>query len=174
MPPAPQPPFLPQSLEEFTEHVADHQTEWFEYCRLAYEYIENTTSAVIEAQERTQQAELKLEASQLEIERLREARARDRGVREYQDEQLQKLQQKCLDALKERDQALTLSAPTVNTPGSSPSPAREPVAKAPVAAPMGTPASTDSVSTGPARLSERLPDPDKFEGDRKDLRRFVS
>lgn len=34
--------------------------------------------------------------------------------------------------------------------------------------------SIDSPSATSAQLSERLPDPDKFEGDRKDLHHFVS
>lgn len=174
MPPAPRPPFLPQSLEEFTEHVTSHQPEWFEYCRRAYEFIEAHDEALAESLEAVRQAEMKLEALRLEHNRLKENLTRAQGIREYQDEQLQKMQLKLVDALKERDQAIALSAPVVNTPRSSPVPACEPAAEAPVAATLAAPAPSDTVSTGSARLSERLPDPDKFEGDRKDLRRFVS
>jgi hypothetical protein len=174
MSPAPRPPFLPQNLEEFTRHVANHQPEWFEYYRRAYEFIEASDATLAETLEGAHQTELKLEALQLEHDRLKEAYTRAQGICDYQDDQLQKMQQKCIDALKERDQALTLSAPTVNTPRSSPAPARGPVAKAPVATTLGAPTSSDTVPAGSARLSERLPDPDKFEGDRKDLRRFVS
>lgn len=174
MPPAPRPPFLPQSLEEFTEHVANHQSEWFEYCRRAYEFIEASDAAQAEAIEKAHHAGLKLEALQLEYDRLKEAYTRGQGIRDYQKEQLQEMQQRCIDALKERDQALALAAPTVNTPQSSPALAREPAAEAPVATALGAPPAPDSLSTGSARLSERLPDPDKFEGDRKDLRRFIS
>jgi hypothetical protein len=39
---------------------------------------------------------------------------------------------------------------------------------------MGAPASIDPPSAASAGLSERLPDPDRFDGDRKDLHRFVS
>jgi uncharacterized protein DUF4939/zinc knuckle protein len=174
MPPAPRPPFLPQNLEEFAEHFTGHQHEWFEYCRRAYEVIEAHDAALAESLEAVRQAEMKLEALQLEHNRLKENFTRAQGIREYQDEQLQKMQQKLVDALKERDQAVALSAPVVNTPRSSPVPACEPAAEAPVAATLGAPAPSDTVSAGSAKLSERLPDPDKFEGDRKDLRRFVS
>ena len=40
--------------------------------------------------------------------------------------------------------------------------------------PTTTPTKTLKLATKVPRLSERLPDPDKFKGDRKDLRRFVS
>jgi hypothetical protein len=63
----------------------------------------------------------------------------------------------------ERDQARRLAAPTVNTPVSTP--VHEPVAEKPVVAPVGASASITTPSSEATRLSERLPDPDKFEGD---------
>ncbi|ODM21688.1 hypothetical protein SI65_02532 [Aspergillus cristatus] len=178
---APRPPFLPGSLEEFTDHAATHHSEWFQYCRLAYEYIEEAEAAIAEARGQADQTSLKLQASEMEVSRLKEelsalhlkqekTQARNQGIIEYQKEQLQESQQKYLEALKEKDEALRLATPVVNTPARTP----EPTAEIHTVAPVGTPASVDPPSTSSARLSERLPDPDRFEGDRKDLRRFIS
>ncbi|BCR90669.1 uncharacterized protein ACHE_60555A [Aspergillus chevalieri] len=69
---APRPPFLPGSLEEFTEHAATHHSEWFQYCRLAYEYIEEAEAAITEARGQADQTSLKLQASEMEVSRLKE------------------------------------------------------------------------------------------------------
>lgn len=177
----PRPPFLPDSLEAFAEHAANHQAEWFEYCRDAYDYIEGAREAITQAQEQANKASQKFQASELEANHLKKelsalnleyekSRARSQGVIEYQKEQLQESQQKYLEALKEKDEALRLATPVVNTPAQTP----EPAAELRTVAPVGTPASVDPPSSSSARLSERLPDPDRFEGDRKDLRRFIS
>lgn len=177
----PRPPFLPSSLEAFAEHAANNQGEWFEYCRLAYDYIEKAGKAITEARGQADEASLKFQASEVKVNRLEEelsasrlehekAQARSQGIIEYQKEQLQESQQKYLEAMKERDEALRLATPMVNTPARTP----EPAAETPTVAPVGAPASIDPPSTSSARLSERLPDPDRFEGDRKDLRRFTS
>ena len=177
----PRPPFLPDSLEAFAEHAANHQAEWFEYCRDAYDYIDGAREAITQAQEQANKASQKFQASELEANHLKKelsalnleyekSRARSQGVIEYQKEQLQESQQKYLEALKEKDEALRLATPVVNTPAQTP----EPAAELHTVAPVGTPASVDPPSSSSARLSERLPDPDRFEGDRKDLRRFIS
>lgn len=168
------PPFLPKNHEEFAEHVAEHSPEWFKYCQQAYDYIARAENAVAEANEQVNQSQLQLEAVKIENANLRDSKIRELGVREYQDEQLQKLQQKLIEALKEKDQAISLVAPTVNTPRSSPVPILRTTAEEPVVTPMGAPPSIDPPFATSAHLSERLPDPDKFEGDRKDLRRFVA
>jgi hypothetical protein len=56
----------------------------------------------------------------------------------------------------------------------APAPTAVPAAESYEATPMGTPPSATPESSGSHVRSERLPDPEKFEGDRKDLRRFVS
>lgn len=121
---APRPPFLPGNLEEFTEHATNHYSEWFEYYRLAYVYIEGTEPALVEAKEQANQSNLKFQASEREVNHLKEkldalhreyekTQARDQGIRDYQEELLQKMQQKYLDVLKERDQAINLTTPTL-------------------------------------------------------------
>jgi hypothetical protein len=34
------PPFLPESEEQFTEHVSAHPQVWYHYCQATYLYIE--------------------------------------------------------------------------------------------------------------------------------------
>ena len=176
MPAAPLPPFLPESLEAFTEHVATHIPEWFKYCREAYEYIDHTGNALANTQEKPLQADLRTQALEKEIEHLKHRheieRAQYEATHNYQDEQLEKMTQKLINLAKERNQAISLAAPAVNTPLSTPVP--ESQAERLTAPTTRTPTPTPTPASESSRVSERLPDPEKFEGDRKDLRRFTS
>lgn len=102
----------------------NHHAEWFQYCRLAYEYIEGVEATITEAEEQANQVCLKLQASELEVNHLKEelsalhlkhekTQARDQGILEYQKEQLQELQQKYFEALKGKDEDLRLSIPVM-------------------------------------------------------------
>ncbi len=165
--PAPLPPFLPESPEAFTAHVATHSPDWFEYCRKAYEYINHAETALAEAQEKVLQASLRVTPLEKEIDYLKHEikleRVRDEAIRGYQDEQLQKLTLRLANALKERDKAISLATPTIDTPVFRPAPDL-----------LAGKDTTSTPAPEPSRISERLPDPEKFEGDRKDLRRFIS
>lgn len=180
---APLPPFLPSSPDDFAEHTAKHNREWYDYCRQAYEYIEKAETAISEANERASQSELQVQVLRRELSLKEEEIAclhkdhnqisiKYQAVQEYQKEQLREMEQKYFKAMEEKSQALRLAVPTVDTPLSTPTP--KPVAEKPVATSVGAPPSIASPSSETTRLSERLPDPDRFEGDRKDLRRFVS
>jgi hypothetical protein len=174
-PPPPLPPFLPTNLEQFATHIVDHNQEWYEYCRGAYDYIRSATAAATESSEGRAQSDLRLHALQQEVDHWkREAetqRIENQAVRKYQDELLQRLQEQLARANIERDQALQAAVPTVNTPVSPPT--HEP-AKGPTGPTVGTPLSAAPPPSETSHLSERVPDTDKFEGNRKDLRRFTS
>lgn len=174
--PAPLPPFLPKNSEEFAEHVASHGTEWYDYCRLAYEYIQKTEAAINEANQRANQSEARFLELQYEFATLQQKHEREttelRAIQQYQKELLQEKEEQYIKAVEERNQARRLITPAVNTPMSAPVP--EPAAERPVVAPMGAPTSTATPSSEATGLSEPLPDPDKFGGDRKDLRRFIT
>lgn len=176
MPATPFPPFLPESLEAFTDHAAANTPDWFKYCREAYEYIEHAETALADAQEKTLQSDLRAQALEKEVSHLKHEHERQldrlQGARDYQDEQLQKMTQKLIEVSKERDQAISLAAPTVNTPLSTPAPGSH--AEKATASATRTPTPTPAPASESSRVSERLPDPEKFEGDRKDLRRFTS
>lgn len=156
----PLPPIFPQSQEEFSEHVAIHQPEWFEYYHRVYSHLEENHATITGLSEKIHQ--LKSKNNHLEKDQFRK-----QGIIDYQDEQLQKEKTRCLEAMIQRDQAITASNPKVNTPESSSVTTREPAG-------LGIPAVPTTTPTNTSQLSERLPDPDKFEGDRKDLRRFTS
>ncbi|KAG2000723.1 hypothetical protein GB937_010901, partial [Aspergillus fischeri] len=75
--PAPLPPFLPGAPEEFSEHVASHGTEWYEYCRLAYEYIQKAESTINEANQQAEQSEARFRELQREFTALEQRRERE-------------------------------------------------------------------------------------------------
>jgi len=86
------------------------------------------------------------------------------GVVAYQDNKLAEQAERIFTLRVERDQAMAAATPMVNTPASTttrPAEAREDTL-------------TPPKPTASSRLSERLPDPAIFEGDRKDFRRFQS
>jgi len=70
----------------------------------------------------------------------------------------------------ERDQAIASATPIVKTPITI----TTPPAKAFLDATLGETPATPPKSTSSSRLSERLPDPAIFQGDKKEFRRFVS
>lgn len=174
--PAPLPPFLPNDSKEFAEHVDSHGSEWYEYCRLAYEYIQTAEATTKEANRRVEQSEARFLELQHEFTALQQKREQEvtelRAIQRYQKELFQEKEQQYMKAVEERNQARHLATPTVNAPVSTLMP--EPVVEKPVATPVGTSVSITTPSSEAAGLSERLPDPDKFEGDRKDLRRFMA
>ncbi|KAG0158414.1 hypothetical protein PDIDSM_5928 [Penicillium digitatum] len=167
-----------QRPRTFVEHARDHPDQWFEYCRRAYDYIESTQSEATNARERVDQAERQLQAARIKITRLSSEltaaerdHLRDVAFLEYQKKLYDEAQQNIARIEAARMCAAELAIPTGNT---VPPPVPEPAAEPGVAAAMGTPPSLTPESSGSHVRSERLPDPDKFEGDRKDLRRFSS
>jgi len=97
------------------------------------------------------------------------------GVIEFQkklyDEKEEKYTRRILDLEKEKEKALLATIPTVITPDSSPEPGQSTKIRVDV-----TEGETPLITTTPtasSKISERLPDPEKFDGNRKDLRRFT-
>ena len=162
MPTIPLPPFLPESEEAFGKHVTTNIAVWYKYCREAYEYIERIGASLAEAQDQVLQSGHRTQALEREVGHLKSSNERLQGAREHQDEQLQKMTDRLVDALREGNQPVATPAPSLPQPTLSPSP------------PTETRPVTPTLVPTPARLSERLPDPEKFDGDRKDLRRFSS
>jgi hypothetical protein len=187
----PRPPFLPDNLEQFVESLPNRTQDWYAYASAAYQYIEHTQTRLSDVEEKASQSALRAEALTHEVEHLTRhhqeelqllqaelhtVRAESAAVIKYQKEtqkeQIQDWQEKFTKAIEEKNQALRLAAPTVRTPLSSLSP-DTPAEKTTANVPLAPPPAAASPSQT-SRLSERIPDPEKFEGDRKDLRRFVS
>jgi hypothetical protein len=172
----PLPPFLPETQAQFIEHVATHPEGWFTYCQLAYQYIEKHGNT----QEELELQALRLRTQISEIEEQLYTANQDKvklsSIIEFQEAQYRKQHEfdtrKIIEAEVAKEKALALAQPAVYTPLSNPQP--EPVIKssADYAPRTATPlAAAPSEST---RQSEKLPDPEKFNGQRSDLRRFVS
>jgi cell division protein FtsB len=58
------PPFLPESEEQFTEHVSANPQVWYHYCQAAYLYIEKHRTTLEESA--AQYTRLQLRISDLE------------------------------------------------------------------------------------------------------------
>ena len=72
----------------------------------------------------------------------------------------------------EKNAALTTAAPAIITPYTTPS--CEPVAKPIIGNATGASLPIATAPSESSRLSKRLPNPNKFSGDKNDLRRFVT
>lgn len=160
----PLPPFLPENIEAFRAHAIEHLDDWFEYYQNAYAYTETV---------RAKEAGIETQLQSLQ--------------QEKQDWQAQKvlLESHVIllkEQLKEKDQEIlkaTLTAhlcqkaslPTVRdlTPGASKSPPAEEA----IAPNVGTTLPPAPGTASSTRISEKLPDPDKFDGSRETLRPFL-
>jgi hypothetical protein len=184
----PRPPYLPDTVEDLHgENFTKNAHTWLAYILESYECLKQTDAAVSEAQEETNQVRLKVGAlehqvqflseEKLELQRsfdveINKARAELKAVIHYQEEQLQKKENLYIEAIREKDKAIALAAPIVVTPvsyGISEQRTENAADHATRTPPPATATPSES-----SRVSERLPDPEKFNGDRKDLRRFVS
>ncbi|KAM0724085.1 hypothetical protein Q7P37_000265 [Cladosporium fusiforme] len=171
----PQPPILPESQEQFERHVFEHPAEWLEYYKRTFECFDRyedeisglTTrtrdyeSQLSELHQALAQKEKEVERGELKVEHQRETfeRAYDR------------LQTKLLETEAEKTRALTTTATNVTTPNTTP-PA-EPVAEASTAHAHPTPPPIAATPSQSSNRSTKHPDPEKFNGSRADLRRFV-
>lgn len=191
MAPAPGPPILPESFEAFTAHASGDLGAWYTYFQQAHGYI-------MSAEEAASAYRSQLVAATDEIAALREGTACLRATQQLLEKQHTSLFLELAQARAENLNLANASATAIATPAStstvSPTLPDDLPADSDLPAPtlnlpvptLNLPAASarPALSVTPARpastldqrthLSERLPDPSKFEGDRKDLRRFVS
>jgi hypothetical protein len=170
MTPVPRPPFLADDPDGLVKHVAKHGTNWFNYYKLVDKYIMTTKPTITKLKEQSRQSRLQNKTLQKEISYLHQELVVQDGVIKYQKDQLREKKQEYLKIIIEQKQAILAATPAVNMPVWTP----EPAAEMPAVTLMGAPALIDPPSAASAGLSERLPDPDRFEGDRKNLHQFVS
>lgn len=141
----PLPPQQVEVVDDLVLSVQEFGSEWYAYITSMLTYVGSVEEEC-----------LLLRSS---VSSLQDQVQRQAGVIAYQKEDIRSLR---LESLK------TPSSSLPSIP--SPIPGVDPIVKEPAAQ---LPA-IHSAAPGPVLLSERLPDPDKFEGDRTDLRRFVS
>jgi hypothetical protein len=53
-------PFLPESEEQFTEHVAANLQVWYYYCQAAYLYIEKHRNTLDESTEQSTRLQIRI------------------------------------------------------------------------------------------------------------------
>jgi hypothetical protein len=176
----PFPPFLPENESQFIDHVTAHPTQWYEYCKNAYQYVEENGSdtetlrlEIACLQNQAMEYKETTQASQIRITQLQTIVDFQKSQYEEQLEKIHdKMNSKVLAAELAKEKALALAQPAVPTPRSSPRPTPDVETLADIA--TGAPAPPPAAPSESTRQSEKLPDPEKFHGERKDLRRFVS
>lgn len=153
----PLPPFLPENAESFKEHVPGHLDDWFDYFRNVYIFAEEAQNVI---------HSLRKELDQTRSER-DDASAEARVALK----QLKDKDQQILDANLALRAAQQASLPTVRV--LTPDRTQTPLAGETTAPHLGTTPPPPAEPTSSTRLSERQPDPEKFDGSRSDLRRFT-
>jgi hypothetical protein len=167
----PLPPFLPESLESFEQHVVTHMPEWFEYCRQAFDTVNNMQTRNQQGEEKISDLLLQLQNAKQELNQYKESLQNAQAIQNYQREEIDRLQKKVAIAEVNEARAISVATPAVNTPLSA-----QPVgtaAKEATAPPAGTITPPDATPSEASCRSERISDPEKFEGSRADLRRFL-
>ena len=170
MTPAPGPPALPESYEAFTAHASENLGAWFNYFRQAHEYI-------MSAEDAANAHRNQLAAAANENTVLREDNAGLRATQQLLERQHSSLSFELAQAraevlnLSTRSASASAASPLPTTPDDPPADPAQPVPAPNLPATPARPVSTPDQRT---HLSERLPDPAKFEGDRKDLQRFLN
>ena len=162
----PEPPANPDTPAELATHVGQHPENWMFYLRNmdGYAVALEEENAALRAATRAHEA-----TTQTEITK------RD-AIIGYQEKQLNErnleLNQKIVQLEVEKVQLLAAASPAVSTPPTDlPAPKLPAEPLADTAPGMLTPAPASR--TGSTPISERLPDPEKFDGSREDLRRFT-
>jgi hypothetical protein len=160
----PMPPFLPESEEQFIEHVTANPQVWYHYCQAAYLYMEKHGNTQEESAEQSTRLQLRITDLEEQLYTANQDNGKLRAIIDYQktqhNEQLQDATRKLIEAEVAKEKALVIAQPAVYTPPSAAQP--EPVIKT---SSDPTPGKTTSFATAPSestRQSEKVPDPEKF------------
>jgi outer membrane translocation and assembly module TamA len=161
-----QAPGCPDSLEDFLKQVDKNREAWYNYvCEAANQnaYLSNENASLREQVMDLQEKETATRAE------LSEAQS----IIRFQQKERETLSTRAIRAEIERDQALQKATQAVNAsvtpPASTSTPAEITQDTLPRATAFIAPEPPEK-----SRLSEKIPDTDKFSGDSKDLNRFVN
>ncbi len=164
---SPRPPSYPGSLQEFLQHVNESPETWYDYISLADSQLNQLASNIVDLRTQSANKDTQLANKGSEIQKLT-------LQLEFRQADYDRLQQKLINAEKEKDLAITqtqaTAIPNVRFLPTTPTPTS---AEALPAAPLPTPPLASYEASENSRTSERIPDPEKFDGDRNDLSRFV-
>ncbi|KAG7002905.1 hypothetical protein FocnCong_v000908 [Fusarium oxysporum f. sp. conglutinans] len=177
MPAHPTPPTLPRDRAEFEAHYAKDPDKWYQYLSDAYAWMKEQESNQVAADRKLVELQVQVETQQEEILNLQNTlqavqieKSAAMMQRSWVEDRLDKKEKELEAARDEARQAIASRLPTVSalTPSATP----DPLAKTQAAEIVGAAPPPTTRSTASAYLSERLPDPEKFEATRADLRRF--
>lgn len=162
----PSPPQAVDQPTDLVQRVQESPTEWLFYLRNLDAYISGLEEELQNARESAQGAQSLASRYQKELED-------KNAIIQYQGQEIEAARRQAFAAETERDRVFAAArenpTPTVPTPDSPPVSTAAKAAED-VAAREATPA---LATPSKLSLSERLPDPVQFNGERKDLRRFV-
>ncbi|KAF6513618.1 hypothetical protein HZS61_007897 [Fusarium oxysporum f. sp. conglutinans] len=177
MPAHPTPPAIPGSRAEYEACYAEDPDKWYQYLSDAYAWMKEQESNQVAADRKLVELQVQVETQQEEILNLQNTlqavqieKSAAMMQRSWVEDRLDKKEKELEAARDEARQAIASRLPTVSalTPSATP----DPLAKTQAAEIVGAAPPPTTRSTASAYLSERLPDPEKFEATRADLRRF--
>ena len=145
---------LPSTLEEFVNAVNSDQKAWYNRFIEANTLFDQTTIENSKLRQRLSRAQEKINSLTNEI-------THQQGLLEYQKKETDRITDRLTDRFNAEIRRIEN--------GTKENEHNQPEPPPPMPSPSFAP-----VLGGPAEKSERLPDPDKFTGQRTDLRRFIS
>jgi len=164
----PEPPHSAENPEALVQHVRDQPLDWLLYLRNINAYLSSVEDELSAAQKAVALSHENLTRVSRQVD---DQYAIIQFQKATYQEEIDRITAKWIKAETEKERAISIGSPAVATPASPPISA--PVAEGNVDTPKGTPTPAYAVSSEPSRISERLPDPKEFDGNRSDLRRFV-
>ena len=165
---APTPPILPASREEFEHHFKNHAELWLQYLQDSYTWINSrpTTDGV---EQRLLELQIRNEQLQEELGNAKEKESAAVHQLAYVEHRLDQKEQQLQEAKIDLQRALEARMPTVTV---SDAIAAAATAEGKTATPVGANLPPTPRTASPSRLSEKLPDPERFQANRADYRRF--
>ncbi|KAI6777575.1 uncharacterized protein J7T54_004871 [Emericellopsis cladophorae] len=160
----PTPPESPQDTRAFEDAVSRNPSEWFHFCQQAYAYMESQDTQIANLSDHI--TTLDERTASLETKIIEESAANRNLLAQMKDKDIQIIEATVTARLAQQASLPTVRVITPEASGTSP-------AEETTAPHLGTTPPPAAGSTTSSRLSEKLPDPDKFEGSRSDLRRFL-
>ena len=189
----PTPPILPDNLEVFIQHVHDHPDLWYKFLTDVYHFADSQESENISLHQENASLTHELSQTRQELEQTRREKESSQTIQAYQSSELEKVREELkrssaneiraitrmenaleneAQARRSEAEAIKAALPTVNTPATS-----DPITpdvKDNAVLHGRTPTLTSPAPESSISRSEKIPDPEKFQGDRSQFDVFAS
>ncbi|KAH0358993.1 hypothetical protein KCU65_g10158, partial [Aureobasidium melanogenum] len=196
----PAPPILPDNAEIFVQHVTEHPELWYKFANDIYQFADAQESENITLHQENASLTHELEQTRQELTQTCREKEAIQAVHSYQSAELEKTREELklataneirattrmenalaneaqarqaeAQARRSEAEAMKIALPTVNTPATSdPMPAN---VKDKTVLHDRTPTLTSPAPESSISRSEKIPNPDKFQGDRSQFDVFAS